>query len=357
MKYRDLNKILQKIIIIISLFFILFIAAINILKISVYIFKINKVIKECQSNSNDISLINSSYNNVQLKTNKKYDLTRSYTADELGFENALYTINGSEWGDGINILIIGSDKNQYSDSKSRADIIIVLRIIKSGKILSISIPRDSLIKIQDEKWFGAKDKINHSYYWGGLENLKKDIEFLTGSPINKVIVIDNFKDYEGFLSIIGGLKIDKNLYGNLVIQWIRNRNFKDGDIERCKRQQVFLRQALIKTWKITRNGNFILADLLYENLTRIIETDISREEFSNILQILKANNFNPEKDFLTSILPGSFGKYNSVLLNRNNLDCWMLDEKIIEKIKFLFYSKNNNPSFFAKTKGTFFKIF
>jgi anionic cell wall polymer biosynthesis LytR-Cps2A-Psr (LCP) family protein len=357
MKYKDLLKILQKIILIISLLFLLFIVSINILKISVYIYNIKKVVKECQSNNDKIKIINSSINDVAPEENKKYDFSRSYTGEELGFDNALFKLNGSEWGDGINILLIGSDKNQYKDSKSRADVIIILRIINTGKILSISIPRDSLIKIQDSKWQGQKDKINHSYYWGGLDNLKKDIEYLIGSPINKVVLVDNFRDFEAYLAIIGGIKIDKFLYGSLGIQWIRNRNFKDGDIERCKRQEVFLKRSIIKTWKITKKGSFIFSNLFYENLTKIIETDIQRDEFIKILQILKRNNFDPEKDFLTSILPGTFGKYDSVLMNRKNIDCWILDEEINAKMRFLFYSKNNKENFFARNKTPFFNIF
>ena len=94
----------------------------------------------------------------------------------MGFKNNLYDLDGSEWGDGINILIVGSDRKNFSAEKGRADVIIVLRIIKTGKILSISIPRDTLIKINSGKWKDKPDKIGHSFYWGGLENLKKSVE-------------------------------------------------------------------------------------------------------------------------------------------------------------------------------------
>ena len=82
--------------------------------------------------------------------------------------------------------------------------------------------------------------------------------------------------------------------------------------------------------------------MFYNFLRRIIYTDLTNEDFNNILYILKKNKFNPRTDFLTSILPGEFGKYDSVILNRNQLDCWVLDEEFIKKIQFLFYSNNNN---------------
>ena len=156
---------------------------------------------------------------------------------EFRFINSIYNINSSEWCDGINILLIGSDKKNFNHEKARSDVIILLRIINNGKILSISIPRDTLIKITDGKWAGYDDKIGHSLYWGGIDNLKKNVEKLIGSPIYRIAIVDNFKNFEAFLAVMGGIKIDKKLIGKIGIRWIRNRNFKDGDIERCKRQQ------------------------------------------------------------------------------------------------------------------------
>ena len=45
-------------------------------------------------------------------------------------------IKSSEWGDGINILLVGSDKKKFDFKKSRSDVIIILRINKYGKIKS-----------------------------------------------------------------------------------------------------------------------------------------------------------------------------------------------------------------------------
>ena len=172
-----------------------------------------------------------------------FEADEAFTASKLGFINYIYHINGSEWGDGINILLIGSDKKNFTNEKARSDVIILLRIINSGKILSLSIPRDTLIKISDGEWAGYDDKIGHSLYWGGIENLKKNVEDLIESPVYRIAIVDNFKNFEAFLAVMGGIKIDKKLIGDTGIRWIRNRNFRDGDIERCKRQQVFRQQS------------------------------------------------------------------------------------------------------------------
>ena len=89
----------------------------------------------------------------------------------------------------------------------------------------------------------------------------------------------------------------------------------------------------------------------------IVNTDLSKKDFFNILYNLKKNNFDPETDFFTSVLPGEFGKYNSVLLQRNRLDCWIVNEDIVKKMQFLFYSEDNNNQIFAKQKSRFLNFF
>lgn len=333
MRTDELLLILRKFILIIIFSFIIFILVINLIKlftININVKKILKTLNEADKNSY-----------IDNKEINYFINDESFAASKLGFKNHIYDINGSEWGQGINILLIGSDKKSYKDNKARSDVIIILRITDNGKILSISIPRDTLVKINDGEWAGCDDKIGHSLYWGGIDNLKDNIEVLIGSPIYRIVIIDNFKNFEAFLTVIGGIKVDKKLIGATGIQWIRNRNFKDGDIERCRRQQVFLKFSIIKLWKLTNNGNYFYSNYFFNFLKRIIYTDLSSDEFNYILYILKKNKFSPKDDFLTSVLPGRFSKYDSVLLNRKQLDCWLLDEEIIKKIQFLFYSNNN----------------
>jgi anionic cell wall polymer biosynthesis LytR-Cps2A-Psr (LCP) family protein len=340
MKTEEYFSILKKIVIMTILFFLGFILFINIFSVLDFGFKVKKVVDSTR-NDIDISVIDSKLN----KVNEDYILdeeNKKHDAEELGFKNDLYDLDGSEWGDGINILLIGSDKKNFSVEKGRADVIMVLRITKTGKILSISIPRDTLIKINNGKWRGKPDKIGHSFYWGGLENLKKSVEDLLASPIQKVIIVDNFRSFEAFTAVLGGLKMDKELEGKTALQWIRNRNFRDGDIERCKRQELFLKKSAIKIWKMTKNGSYIYSYMFFDFLNKIVTTDLTKDDFKKIFYVLKKNNFNPEKDFLIGVLPGNFGKYNSVILRRKNLDCWNLDQKVINNMQFLFYSEKDN---------------
>ncbi len=349
MNQKDLVKSFINILFILIFSFMVFILLINFLKIFNFINNVNNIIKTAKESSKDLDIIESSITKNELNYNK-YDFNVAYEAAEIGYKDALSSLNGSEWGNGFNILLIGSDKKQSNTEKSRSDVIIVLRINKNGKILSISIPRDTLVKITEGPWFGNYDKIGHSLYWGGLEDLKKSVEELIASPIYRVIIIDNFRDIETFLAIIGGINTDKYLYGKLGIQWIRNRNFKDGDIERCKRHQVFIKKSLSKAWKITKEGNYFFSNFFYNTLKKIIYTDISGDELLNMIYVLKKNNFNPDKDFLTCVLPGEFGKYDSKLLNRNNLDCWILNENSMKNLQFIFYSETDDYRNFLHDK-------
>lgn len=348
MFHKDLFYILHKLVFLLVLIFILFIITINAIKVIGFVIKSNNLISNIEQNK-EINVIQSRFSDIKVSDVGKYRQDIAHTAKKLGYIDALKNLNGSEWGEGINFLLIASDKKSQNVNKGRSDVIIVLRIIRSGKILSISIPRDTLITISDGNWKGLNDKIGHSYYWGGLENLKKSVEILLGSPIYKIITIDNFMTYEGVLAIIGGLDIDKELQGKLGIQWIRNRRFKDGDIERCRRQQVFLKKVVTKMWKITRGGNYIYSIFMYNILRKVVKTDISLKDFQHILFVLKKNKFNPEESFHTCVMPGNFGKYNSEILGIDQLDCWLLDENNVKKMQFLFYSQDNQYSSYFET--------
>jgi len=317
-----------------------------------YYFQVKKVIKSA-SEKNNISIVKSDLNNIESNYLPAYDLNKSYTASQLGFINDLYNLDGSEWGEGVNFMLVGSDKDSKVVDKARSDVIIVFRICTNGKILSISIPRDTLVVVNDDRWAGSYDKIGHSLYWGGMDNLKKNVEDLLGSPIYKVAIVDNFTNFEAFLAIIGGLKIDKNLGGKLGVQWIRNRNFKDGDIERCKRQQVFIKSAVIKLWKMSNKGNYIYSSFFYDMFKEIIYSDITKDDFLKIVYLLRKNKFNPDKDFLTGLLPGSFDRYDSKLLKRNNLVCWKLDEDFMKNLRFLLYSNNDSYKIIMSNKASF----
>ena len=355
MKQKELFSLLKISIILFVVTMTVFILFVNFFKMIEFVVRIDDVIKSV-GDEGEITSINNEFNDEDLSGDLILNPDESHTAKQLGYVDRIAELNGSEWGRGVNILVVGSDKKNFQISKSRADVIILIRVIDNGKIMSISIPRDTLININDDRQNVTADKIGHSLYWGGIENLKKNIEELTGSPVNRVLIIDNFRSFEAFLAIIGGIMIDKKLEGDTGIRWIRNRQFKFGDIDRCKRQQLFLQKSAVKIWKITKGGNYLYAGFFYDALKKIVLTDITKDEFYKLLYNLKKENFDPEKDFYTGVLEGSFSIYDSELLNRKNLTCWLPDQRYLEKLQFLFYTDRNESVFFDGKKMDMWKF-
>ncbi len=351
MSDKELFSLLQKTILLLIIFFFLVIGTANLVKVIGIVVKIDGVIKQTLDFKEDIKAIE--INGIQEKDYTfLYDSSKAHTAEELGFKNDIFNLNGTEWGEGYNILIVGSDKYGRNMERSRSDVIILIKINRNGKILSISIPRDSLITLKQGDNKGAFDKIGHSLYWGGLNYLKQNVEDYTGSRVDKVVVIDNFRTFEAFIAILGGIKTDKKLEGKLAVQWIRNRSFRMGDIERCMRQQVFMKRAVDKLWNLTGRGNYFLVYFIYDALKQIVYTDISKEELFSIIYNLKLSGFNSETDYITAVLPGRFGTYFSKVFNRE-VSCWIPDEVISQRMQLLFYSSGSSVDLFRSQKYGF----
>ncbi len=338
MDNKELVLLLKRSILLLIIFFVSFILIMNIFKLVNFVIKIDRVIKLSGSAEEEIEPI--IYRDYQ-RTTADNSNDKAKTAQELGFVNQIYSINGTEWGQGLNILIVGSDKHCNGDTRSRSDVIVLLKINPEGKIFSLSIPRDSMIRVQDNEGNYTYDKIGHALYWGGLDYLKEVVEEFTSSKIHKVVVIDNFRSFEAFIAILGGVNIDKYLEGDLAIRWIRNRSFTMGDIERCRRQQVFLKYAIERVWRLSVNGDYLITHFLYDALKRIVYTDITKKELLSIIYNLKKNEFNPSTDYMTAVLPGNFATHYSSYVRRD-ISYWVPEQSIIDQMELLFYSSDNS---------------
>lgn len=354
MDNKQLFSLLKKIIFLTILSFSMFIFSINVMKYAKFVIEINNTINTAIKQPDaELKPINSILNSSDDYSFLDYNQEKAHTASELNYKNHLPYLKHSDWSDGINILIAGSDREDFHIKRSRADVIIIMRITPQGKILTISIPRDTLITVYGRNNEEYLDKIGHSMYWNGLDGLKRSCELLIGSPIYKVVIIDNFRSFEAFLSVMGGVSIDKKLEGKLGIQWIRNRSFRFGDIERCQRHQVFLKKSVEKLWGMSGYGNYFISSILFTNIRKIIQTDLSNDDFLKLLYTLKVNNFNPENDFYTSVLPGSFSTFDSKLLHRTNLSCWKVDDNIPQMLSLLFHSDRGNLNFLRDFEVSF----
>jgi LCP family protein required for cell wall assembly len=167
-----------------------------------------------------------------------------------------------------NILLLGSDTRgtvggSLADLEGqRSDSIMVAHIPADRKnVYVMSIMRDSWVEIPGH----GKGKINAALSFGGVPLAIQTIEALLGSRIDHVAVID-FGGLKGVTDALGGVDIDNpvgfvssNLKGHYFPQGVQRMNgeqalafvreryaFADGDFQRARNQQQFIKAVLGK---------------------------------------------------------------------------------------------------------------
>ncbi|MGB9780435.1 LCP family protein [Caldanaerobacter sp.] len=194
-----------------------------------------------------------------------------------------------------NILVVGSDENNLSDT------LFVANYNPKNKTISIiSIPRDTYYPRPGYNSPGDK-KINAAFAEEGINGTKKAVENLLGINIDHYITLD----YEGFkkvIDLIGGVEVDipfdmkyddnssnpplhinlkkgrQVLDGEKAIQFVRYRHgYIDGDLGRIKAQHQFL-EALFK--KLTQPSTLPKLPSLAIAVSKHLKTDLTATEIA-----------------------------------------------------------------------------
>ncbi|GAA1854230.1 LCP family protein [Brevibacterium marinum] len=160
---------------------------------------------------------------------------------------------------GTNILLLGSDESMdevdVNDSRGlRSDTIMVMHLPEDGsKVQIMSIPRDSWVDIEGY----GKAKINAALSYGGLPLAVSTVSDFIGTDLDHVAIID-FDGFKALTDSLGGVTVhseqsfEKNGYtftqgenllnGDEALTFVRERkSFKDGDFQRARNQQAFIR--------------------------------------------------------------------------------------------------------------------
>ncbi|MFI6791845.1 LCP family protein [Nonomuraea sp. NPDC050383] len=186
----------------------------------------------------------------------------------------------------LNVLLVGSDTRagegnaKYGQKLARTadaggkrtDTIILLHLSPNrDKAQLISFPRDSMVQIptcQNETTKqpmpGYRGQINAAYSSGGISCTMSTLETLTGIRIDHFVEVD-FSGFKNIVNALGGIQIclksgvdDKFsklklppgkslLNGEQALGYVRLRHYGDGsDIQRIKRQQIFLSKVVAK---------------------------------------------------------------------------------------------------------------
>lgn len=187
-------------------------------------------------------------------------------------------------GGKFNVLLLGTD-----GSDLRTDTMMLVCVDKDNKLVNItSIPRDTRIKIK-----GKYHKLNACVPYGGLDLLFEKIEELTGAPIHYYAKVD-FEGFREVIDILGGVEIDvakdmkyKDPAQNLNINikaglqvmdgktaegYVRYRRYVEGDVERTRVQQQFIKELIRQKLK----PEYLLkAPEIYESLVDHVETNFT----------------------------------------------------------------------------------
>jgi LCP family protein required for cell wall assembly len=176
----------------------------------------------------------------------------------------------------LNILLLGADHGAVGQSvaddladgkwtpwKHLSDTIMLVHIPADRQSVQlVSIPRDTWTKIDGYPYDNGHAKINAAFSYGGPSLAVKTVEQLTHITIDHVAIIDwvGFKD---LTTALGGIRVYiphtfyddsqritwkagwQTLEGERALQYVRTRHgLANGDFDRIKRQQNFLRETM-----------------------------------------------------------------------------------------------------------------
>ncbi|MGL5642447.1 MAG: LCP family protein, partial [Paraclostridium sp.] len=185
----------------------------------------------------------------------------------------------------INIALFGLDR-RTKEEKSRADSIMIANINLENKTINlVSILRDTLVNIEGH----GKDKLNHSYAYGGSKLALDTINSNFDLDIDKYVSVD-FYSLAKVIDIVGGVDIDlkdyeanqinnnlveinnieklpegtdyiegsgmKTLNGRQAVAYCRIRKEGNGDYERTQRQRNVLQGLITKYEKLDSSKKF-----------------------------------------------------------------------------------------------------
>ncbi|MGK3710673.1 LCP family protein [Arthrobacter sp. IK3] len=172
--------------------------------------------------------------------------------------------------DSRNILLIGSDTREPG-ADARSDTMMLVHVPGDhSSVYVMSILRDTWTQIPGH----GEHKINAAMALGGVPLMVETLQDMIGVPIDHVAVID-FEGFKGLTDALGGVEVDNaqafqsegangeyfaagplTLQGDSALKFVRERYaFADGDYQRVRNQQAFMRGLLTKLISAETLGN------------------------------------------------------------------------------------------------------
>ncbi|MDF8265559.1 LCP family protein [Luteipulveratus flavus] len=191
-------------------------------------------------------------------------------------------------GDAQNILLLGSDsRTEQLQDASRADVIQLVHISDDrSSVQVIHFPRDLYVPIPGH----GRNKINAAYAFGGAPLLVQTMEGMLHVRIDHVAQI-GFDGFRDLTNTVGGVDVNvdqpttsdghtftrgiNHLDGDAALAFVRERKqLSEGDIDRGRRQQAWLKGLLDKTLRAGTLANPVrLAHVVDDTTSNLVVDD------------------------------------------------------------------------------------
>ena len=204
------------------------------------------------------------------------------------------------------IYISGSDSRSGVKATARSDVNILAAVNpKTGKILLVSIPRDTYVQLHGTT--GLKDKLTHAGLYG-IEMSKTTIEDLLGVDVDYTLKV-GFEAVVRIVDELGGIEINsdtamtltagsgkKCIYvegkqtvdGECALRFARERKtYKTGDLHRGANQQEVLTGIINKM--ASSKDYFLRLPEVMDAASDLFETSLSEDEITKFIRMQLAN--------------------------------------------------------------------
>lgn len=268
---------------------------------------------------------------------------RHDNADDVVLETAGEMLSTSK--NVVNILLIGAD--YQSGDIARSDSMILCTFNKTKNTITMtSFMRDMYVQIPGY----YKNRINASYYIGGMNLLQKTLEYNFGVEVNGVVEVD-FSQFEKLVDLLGGVEIElnyqeaefinlksgskltagtHNLTGVQALWYSRNRGDARGDFNRTNRQRIVLSKIIEKY----RSSSMAELLAMMDDILPMVTTDMDKNDILGHVTSLFPMLVNAE--IITQQIPAEGGYYmtkidgKSVLVPDISYNIDILKESITE---------------------------
>lgn len=214
----------------------------------------------------------------------------------------------------LNLLLIGSDQRVGNpDAGERSDTIIVAHVPRTmDHVFLISVPRDLLVTIPpmpSVNFGGDTTKINAAFEYGrggvaGAQLVSATLTDLLDVRFDGAAVID-FSGLQGAVNVLGGVRmcVDERvvsihtskvfepgcgvMQSADVLDYLRQRNFPDGDYSRQRHQQEFLKAVLEQARSSGTVSNPVKLDALIRAVAGTMTVDTGETALTDLVFALR----------------------------------------------------------------------